>query len=195
MRHLILALGCSALLAATPVLADWTLDPERSHLAFVSIKSGDVAEINTFEEVHGVVGEQGDVTVTLMLDSVETLIPIRNERMREMLFETADYREALLEAKVDPEQLAALEVGSMMPLIAEGRLSLHGETQPMTISMQVARLDETTLMVASTKPLIVDAEKFGLSDGVEQLREIAGLERIARAVPVTFVVTFVAQPE
>ncbi|MBK1709683.1 YceI family protein [Marichromatium gracile] len=195
MRHSILALGCSALLAATPVLADWTLDPERSHLAFVSIKSGDVAEINTFEEVHGVVGEQGDVTVTLMLDSVETLIPIRNERMREMLFETADYREALLEAKVDPEQLAALEVGSMMPLIAEGRLSLHGETQPMTISMQVARLDETTLMVASTKPLIVDAEKFGLSDGVEQLREIAGLERIARAVPVTFVVTFVAQPE
>ncbi|RNE90986.1 YceI family protein [Marichromatium sp. AB31] len=195
MRHSILALGCTALLAATPVLADWTLDPERSHLAFVSIKSGDVAEINTFEEVHGVVGEQGDVTVTLMLDSVETLIPIRNERMREMLFETADYREALLEAKVDPEQLAALEVGSMMPLIAEGRLSLHGETQPMTISMQVARLDETTLMVASTKPLIVDAEKFGLSDGVEQLREIAGLERIARAVPVTFVVTFVAQPE
>ncbi|KXX63820.1 YceI family protein [Marichromatium gracile] len=195
MRHSILALGCSALLAATPVLADWTLDPERSHLAFVSIKSGDVAEINTFEEVHGVVGEQGDVTVTLMLDSVETLIPIRNERMREMLFETADYREALLEAKVDPEQLAALEVGSMMPLIAEGRLSLHGETQPMTISMQVARLDETTLMVASTKPLIVDAEKFGLSDGVERLREIAGLERIARAVPVTFVVTFVAQPE
>jgi len=195
MRHSILALGCSALLAATPVLADWTLDPERSHLAFVSIKSGDVAEINTFEEVHGVVGEQGDVTVTLMLDSVETLIPIRNERMREMLFETADYREALLEAKVDPEQLAALEVGSMMPLIAEGRLSLHGEIQPMTISMQVARLDETTLMVASTKPLIVDAEKFGLSDGVEQLREIAGLERIARAVPVTFVVTFVAQPE
>ncbi|AHF03219.1 polyisoprenoid-binding protein [Marichromatium purpuratum 984] len=195
MRHSILALGCSALLAATPALADWTLDPERSHLAFVSIKSGDVAEINTFEEVHGVVGEQGDVTVTLMLDSVETLIPIRNERMREMLFETADYREAVLEAKVDPVQLAGLEVGALMPLIAEGRLSLHGETQPMTISMQVARLDATTLMVATTKPLIVDAEKFGLSDGVERLREIAGLERIARAVPVSFVATFVAQPE
>ncbi|NKN32008.1 YceI family protein [Marichromatium bheemlicum] len=195
MRDSIRALTCAGLLVATPVLADWTLDPERSRLSFVSIKSGDVGEVNTFEEVHGVVGDQGDVTVTLMLDSVETLIPIRNERMRELLFETTDYREAVLEAKVDPELLAGLEVGAMMPLTAEGRLSLHGERQPMTISMQVARLDETTLMVASTKPLIVDAEKFGLSDGVEQLREIAGLERIARAVPVTFVVTFVAQPQ
>jgi hypothetical protein len=47
-------------------------------------------------------------------------------------------------------------------------------------------------MVAATKPLIVDATKFGLSDGIEKLREIAGLSSISHAVPVTFVMTFVA---
>jgi len=48
------------------------------------------------------------------------------------------------------------------------------------------------VMVASTKPLIVDAAKFGMTEGVEKLREIAGLQSISNAVPVSFVMTFVA---
>jgi hypothetical protein len=41
----------------------------------------------------------------------------------------------------------------------------------------------------------VDAAKFGLSDGVEKLREIAGLDSISHAVPVSFVMTFVPAQE
>ena len=179
---------------ATPVGAGWNLDPARSHLAFVSIKAKDVGEVNSFQEMAGHMGDDGAVTVTMALDSVETLIPIRNERMREFLFNTADYKDATLTAKIDPALIAGMQPGEIRAITAEGNLALHGATQPMTLSMQAAKLDAGTVMVASTKPVIVDAAKFGLTDGVEKLREIAGLDSISQAVPVTFVMTFVDVP-
>jgi len=186
-------LGSTLVLAlvTAPALAEWSLDPSRSHLAFVSIKAKDIGEVHSFQEMTGTIGEDGQVTVSLMLDSVETLIPIRNERMREFLFETTNYKDATLSAKVDSEIIAGMKPGEIVDVSAEGILSLHGEQQPMILSMQAAKLDNGTVMVASTKPLIVDAAKFGMSDGVEKLREIAGLASISNAVPVSFVMTFV----
>ncbi|WP_295884024.1 YceI family protein [uncultured Thiohalocapsa sp.] len=182
-------------LAAGPVAAGWSMDPTRSHLSFVSIKAKDVGEVNTFKEMTGTISDDGQVTVSMFLDSVETLIPIRNERMREFLFETTNYKDATLSAKVEPATIAGMEPGQITPLTAEGNLSLHGSIQPMIIEMQAVKLADGTVMVASTKPLIVDAAKFGLSDGVETLREIAGLDSISHAVPVTFVMTFVPAQE
>jgi polyisoprenoid-binding protein YceI len=182
-------------LSAAPALAGWSLDPARSHLAFVSIKSKDIGEVHSFNEMAGTIGDDGEVRVSLTLDSVETLVPIRNERMRELLFQTTDYQNATLTAKVDPTLIAGMQPGDIAEITAEGILSLHGEQQPMIVSMQAAKVADGTVMVASTKPLIVDAAKFGLSDGVEKLREIAGLASISNAVPVTFVMTFVEAPE
>jgi hypothetical protein len=186
-------LGSALVLAlvTAPAWAEWSLDPSRSHLAFVSIKAKDIGEVHSFQEMAGTIGEDGQVTVSLMLDSVETLIPIRNERMREFLFETTNYKDATLSAKVDPAIIAGMKPGDIADVSAEGILSLHGEQQPMILSMQAAKLDNGTVMVASTKPLIVDAANFGMSDGVEKLREIAGLASISNAVPVSFVMTFV----
>jgi polyisoprenoid-binding protein YceI len=191
--HLPAALA-ACLLGATiagPAAAGWTMDPARSHLSFVSIKAKDVGEVNTFQEMSGTIFDDGVVTVSMALDSVETLIPIRNERMRELLFKTADYKDATLTAKIDPAIIAGMQPGEIREITAEGNLSLHGATQPMILSMQAAKVDGGTVMVASTKPLIIDAAKFGLTDGVEKLREIAGLDSISQAVPVTFVMTFV----
>ncbi|MBK5962590.1 polyisoprenoid-binding protein [Thiocystis minor] len=194
MRNSMLTLILSGILTATPALADWTLDPARSHLTFVSIKANDVAEVNTFGKMAGTLDAEGQATVTLLLDSVETLIPIRDERMREFLFETTNYREAVLTARIDPKLIAEMAVGDITQINAEGSLSLHGQVQPMTLLMQAAKLNASTVMVASIKPPIIDAAKFGMSDGVEKLREIAGLASISKAVPVTFVITFVDTP-
>jgi polyisoprenoid-binding protein YceI len=177
------------------VSADWGMDQSRSHLAFISIKAKDVGEIHTFTDMSGSIADDGQVTVSMMLDSVETLVPIRNERMREFLFETTNYKDATLTAKVDPGIIAAMEPGQIADITAEGTLALHGATQPMVLHMQAAKVADDTVMVASTKPLIIDAAKFGLSDGVEKLREIAGLASISNAVPVTFVMTFVSNSQ
>ncbi len=191
MRHLELCLTLIAALAPTVAHATWTLDEERSHLTFISIKSKNIAEIHTFQQMSGTIDDDGQATVTLDLDSVETLIPIRNERMREFLFETTEFKEAVLRAKVDTQMVTGLSVGETTVVAAEGTLSLHGEGQAMSVLMRAAKLANDTVMVASVKPLIVDATKFGLDDGIEKLREIAGLPSISTAVPVSFVMTFV----
>lgn len=181
----------SVLVTALPVAAQWQLDPERSNVEFISIKAGHVAEVHTFNEVQGAIADDGSVNIALMLDSVETLIPVRNERMREFLFETTNYKDATIAAKVEPELLSGMQAGEIRDITAEGRLTLHGATQPLTLVMRVARVSDDAVMVASVKPLIVDAAKFGLDSGVEKLRDIAGLDSISRAVPVSFVITFV----
>lgn len=193
MKHLIPALLTTTLAGALSVpnaLAGWTLDPEQSQVAFVSIKSHDIGEAHHFTKLAGQVDDTGEAQVEIPLASVETLIPIRNERMREMLFKTAEYETATLSAKIDPSLLSAMQPGDIQPVVAESTLSLHGASQPLTLSMLAAKVDADTLMVASSKPVILDAANFGLGEGVEKLREIAGLERISKAVPVTFVLTF-----
>lgn len=185
-----IALTGALVLGASPVLADWTLDPERSAVTYVTIKSTNIPENNHFKEMRGQIDATGQVVVTLMLDSVETLVPIRNERMREILFDTANYKDAELKARIDPKALESLPVGQIQRMAAEGQLTLHGQSQTLTLSMMVGRLDADTLMVASTEPLLIEASKFGLSEGVEKLRAIAGLPSISEAVPVVFVVTF-----
>jgi polyisoprenoid-binding protein YceI len=196
MNRLAPALAAAALagsLIAPAAAAEWALDPERSQVAFVSIKSDDIGEAHHFEEISGQVDDDGQATVDIKLASVETLIPIRNERMREMLFNTTEYNDATLSAKIDQSKIAAMRPGDIIRLAAESTLELHGNSQALVLDMQVAKVAPSTLMVASTKPVILDAKNFGLGDGVDKLREIAGLERISDAVPVTFVLTFEEQ--
>ena len=192
MRDSILSIALTGVLVlgASPVLADWTLDPERSAVTYVTIKSTNIPENNHFKEMRGQIDATGQAVVTLMLDSVETLVPIRNERMREILFDTANYKDAELKARIDLKALESLPVGQIQRMAAEGQLTLHGQSQTLTLSMMVGRLDADTLMVAGTEPLLIEASQFGLSESVEKLRAIAGLPSISEAVPVVFVVTF-----
>lgn len=185
-------LTTSLAIASTPPLhaAEWTLDPARSHLSYVSIKAGHIGEVNHFTEIDGQIDSDGQVVINTELNSVETLIPIRNERMREVLFKTTQFSDATLSAKIDPAQIDAMRPGQILEVVAESSLSLHGEQQPLVLKMQVAKLDADTLMVASSEPVVLDAASFGLTEGIEKLREIAGLESISRAVPVSFVITF-----
>ena len=71
---------------STPAQADWTLDPSQSELAFSSIKASRIAEIHTFTSIRGNITDSGDATFQIDVSSLETMIPIRNERMLEMLF-------------------------------------------------------------------------------------------------------------
>lgn len=181
----------SLLLALAPAVAkaDWTLDSDKSSLAFVSTKAGEVAEVHRFGTLSGSLADDGAFEVSVALDSVDTGIPIRDERMRELLFDTARFPEATVTARVDLGPLRALGPGEQAELATEAQLGLHGATVNLTINATVARLDGDTLLVTSSEPLVVNAGQLGLADGVNRLREIAGLSAISPAVPVTFRLT------
>jgi polyisoprenoid-binding protein YceI len=177
-------------LATATANADWQLDNDRSTLSFVSTKKGDIAEVHHFKALSGRLADDGSVDIAIALTSVDTSIPVRDERMRQFLFETTDFANATVTGKVDPGVLEALEPGAAVATALEAQVSLHGETQSLILEVVAARLDDDTLLVTSRLPVVVQAGDFGLVAGIEKLREIAGLPSISKAVPVSFVITF-----
>jgi polyisoprenoid-binding protein YceI len=167
------------------VAADWTLDPDQSSLHFVSIKNGTTAETHRFAELEGKVADSGKVTVDVHLASVDTKIPIRDERMQEMLFDTKNTPMAKITARVDVAGFEQMQEGAIANKDVKLTLSLHGKSMDYDARMQVVKLASGGIAVSTEQPLLVKAEDFGLAGGIEALREIAGLSSIATAVPVT----------
>ena len=180
----------TTLLAAGPCFAAWTLDNDSSQVSFVSVKAGDAGEVHRFTEISGELSSSGKASVTIQLASVDTLIPLRDERMRELLFQTNLFPTASLSTDIDMDALNAIKPGDSMDMAANLTLDLHGQQLTLVAEMIVARLGVHRLMVSSRKPVIVNAASVDLVNGLEALREIANLPSISKAVPVSFVLTF-----
>jgi hypothetical protein len=158
----------------------------------VSTKATNVAEVHTFDTLSGSVGGDGHARVVIQLASVNTLIPIRDERMREMLFQTELLPTATVDARLDIARIVNMAVSTSEILTTELLLTLGESRLPITAELLVTRIAADRVLVAATKPIIVNAGALNLAEGVEALREVAGLPSISQAVPVTFVLQFVA---
>ncbi len=187
-----IVMGLFALLAfaqAPMALAQWSLDNDASTVSFVTVKAEHVAEVHTFDSVTGSLSSDGDFILNIELASVNTMIPIRNERMQSMLFHTGMFPRATISGEVDISVLGALAAGESMAMTVPITVDLHGATQNYDAEIMATRT-ASGVVANSVKPIIVTADAHGLVDGVEALREVAGLPSISRAVPVSFTVVF-----
>ena len=177
--------------AAAP-LADgaWQLVADQSRVGFVSVKAGNVGEAHSFEKLEGSVDAKGAVRVAIDLASAQTGIDVRNQRMREMLFEIANFPAATLTAQIDPAAVKALKPGERKAMTVPVNLDLHGTLNSIEARLMVTRLAGNSLLVETTAPIIVDAAAVGLEGGVEKLRAVANLPAISTAVPVTASLVF-----
>ena len=179
----------SIALLAGSAQAQWSLDNSASTLSFVTVKADHVGEVHTFDQLSGSIDDRGNVEIMVELASVNTLIDIRNERMQNMLFETNLFPRAMITGDVDLASFVEMSPGASITAQVEFELDIHGVSNSYNTELIVTRL--VNGVVASTsKPIIVTAASHGLVDGVEALREIAGLPSISRSVPVTFNVVF-----
>lgn len=188
MKAMLLGLGMSVV-SASVLASNWQVSSQDSVVNFISVKKGDVAEVHKFTQVSGTLDEKGSFNLSIPLTSVWTDIEVRDVRMKEVLFETARYPSVDLTAKVDAAAIDKLPIGGMSSLSLEARLALHGDTKTILVNVRVAKLSEDQLLVTSEYPIIVNAADFGLTSGVDKLRELAGLSAISQAVPVSFVLT------
>ena len=168
----------------------WRVNNDLSKLSFISIKAGDIGEVHSFTRLNGTIDSDGQVDVSIDLTSVETLIPIRNERMQEFLFETGAFPAARIAATLEAAAIAGLNPGDVRVQAVEATLTLKEQTIPLTMQLIAAKVGENRLVVSSLQPILLNAGAVGLSEGVEKLRDIAGLPDISQAVPVTVVLTF-----
>lgn len=183
----LIALTCLATMTAH---ADWSLSNDGSRVSFVSTKAGSVAEVHHFKSISGTIDAAGKVEVTIQLASVDTMIPLRDERMRDMLFEVARFPTASVMASIDPAVIDGLAAGQTTTLTVQAQLSMRGQTLAVPLELVVAKLGNSRVLVSTVQPTVVNASQVDLVAGIEALRDIAGLPSISPAVPVSVVLAF-----
>ncbi|SDJ50981.1 YceI family protein [Microbulbifer yueqingensis] len=185
-KTFIAALAASLACLSQAAFAGWEVSAEQSEISFVSVKKTRVAETHKFNSVSGDVTDSGRATINIALASVETGIPIRNERLQSMLFHTERFPTATVSAQIDSDKLAGLQAGQSYSAEVPLKLSLAGSQHTESAKLRVTGLEGGRALVTTAEPIVIDAADYGLVQGIEKLREVAGLDAISPIVPVTF---------
>lgn len=188
MKYLYKTFCLMGLLLASSMVsaAAWQVDNSQSQLSFVSVKKSSIAEVHHFDWMTGSLNEAGEFALEIDLTSVNTGIEIRDSRMKEFFFEVGAYPTAGLHAKINPDFISELAVGQSKPLALDAELDLHGQKQTLAMTLMVTKVSDKELLVVSNQPVILNVADFDLVEGLEKLRELAGLPSISQAVPVSF---------
>ena len=188
-KRYVASLSLAALASAAPAWAEWQV-ADNSGIQFVSIKNNTIGEISHFDMISGTVGDQGAVEVRVALDSVETNIGIRNDRMKKMLFEVGLYPEAVITAQLSEEAMAAAGSSSRAAVPVVLQIDLHGQVVSKDAVLTVSATDAGGFSATTSQPILLNAAEFNLEDGVAALQSVAGLNAISRVIPVTVSLNF-----
>ena len=170
-------------------VGEWTLNSTASQLNFITTKNASKTEIQSFNALQGKI-DKGHVTLTVDLNSIDTGIEIRDERLKTLFFDVVKFPTASVTIDLRKSDLSHLTQGQTKVLKFDAELSIQGVTQAMQVELQVVALGKNQLLVFSRQPIIIDLKNFKLLEGVNKLREIANLKSINSAVPVTFSLLF-----
>ena len=179
------------LVFASIASADWTLT-ENSEIHYLSTKvftnnSGSITENNVISGVTGSVSKRGKAKIDIDLLSLNTAVPIRNERVQKFVFGIDTFSpKATIEADVPAEALQATTQNLDIPAI----LTLAGQSTDVVLHVAVHHHHDT-IQVVSVKPTVVKGSEFNMAAGFAKLTELAGLGYIPMDIPVSFSVTLV----
>ena len=188
MKKIVFGLCLYAAAMATQALE---LASESSMLNVVSVKNNRVAELFSFDAVTGQLNTTtGKALINIDLASIDSGIDIRDKRIKKYLFDVDNQPLATFNATIDTDALAAIEVSSPQAMTVEGELMLGGKRQALRFNTLVSRLENGDIRVVTTSPAFIDIAALGLEQGIDKLRQLAGLNSITLAVPVTFSVLF-----
>lgn len=189
---LIYGLALSSLLAVN-AHAGWNLN-EGADVTFLSTKiftdQRTVTEQSSFAEVTGSVSDGGKLMLSIDLGSVDTGIGIRDQRLRDWVFENKRHQQAEISGQIDMSAVTALQSGESIRVKQALVLNIKDTVVPMSADLQLQRTATGDIQVATLSPLVLDTAKMAMTGGVEQLVEVMGLAVIVTQVPVMFNGTF-----
>ncbi|GGY67524.1 DUF1592 domain-containing protein [Marinobacter zhanjiangensis] len=174
-----------------PVMG-WSLNGAESDFSFITVKNTNVAEAQSFQNLQAFVDTSGKATLAIDLNTVDTGIGIRDERIRDYLFASGLLPTLYFTTYVDIATVTAQEPGEAEMMTLDGRLSLNGVSQDTTADVMVIRTADDRVAVRTARPVMIQGGDFELTGGIETLRSLAGLSAIGQTVPVYFNLSFTA---
>lgn len=189
MKFLLSILLSSILFLPASLLASTlNLQGEQSVVSFVSIKNNMVGETHTFDNLSGEI-KDNTATITIKPESVKTKIDIRDQRMKKYLFKVAEHHDISISADVS-SVLDDLQDDEAKQASIPAKLNLMGIEKEVTLDVMVVKQANGSILVNSTKPVIISADDYGLGAGIDMLAKLAGGIAIVKAVPVNFSLVF-----
>lgn len=183
-----------ALFLSPLAMADWQLQTDYSRISFVSVKRGDSAEVQRFTGLTGVVDAQGGVRIMVPFSGLDSGLALRDERMRNDLFQIARFSDAEVSSQVDLATWEALAVGASKIDTIQFKISLHGQERRLKAEVLVSRIGEHNMQVSTLEPVLLKTVDFDLDEGLQRLKEISAVPDITPEVPVFAVLTFQWHP-
>jgi outer membrane protein OmpA-like peptidoglycan-associated protein/polyisoprenoid-binding protein YceI len=169
---------------------DWVLNPTQSNIYMQTEKLENTIEKHRFTSIEGSVSKDGDATIKIDLNSLDTGIDLRNVRMRFLLFETFKFPNAIITAKVDKSKLTELATRTRINYTLPARVNLHGIVKDFQIPVEIGRVNDSTVTVSTIKPVVVAAETFDFTRGLGKLSDAMGGIRIVPSASISFDLTF-----
>lgn len=173
--------------------AAWTLNTTDSYLNFATTKNTHNLEVHNFTAITGDISNTGVATLIIDLNTVNTGVALRDQRMRDLLFQTSTYPSATVTVALPTTLLSSLVIGQAATTDISASLNLHGVTGAITTKVAVQKLSSSRILVQNLAPVLVKAGDYSLTDGVEALRAAVGIASISVAVPVDFTLVFDAR--
>ena len=175
--------------------ADWAASD--AGISFLSSKINkqlnSVTEQSRFTASRAVLDKDGNFKMTVDLGSVDTGIGIRDQRLKDWVFETAKFAQADISGQVDAEAVGKLAVGESVHLKQPLTLDIHGKQIQLEADLSAQRVSADKIMVSTLSPVLLDVKALDMSGGVAKLVEVMGLSSIVEQIPVSFHAEFVRQ--
>ena len=184
-------LGAAAIFIASSLFssaayADWILDAENSNISYGTVKNDMIGENNTFKTISGHLNNDGQIDIEIDLSSIDTLIEIRDGRMRDIVFKVSENATAKLSGQMDLKVYDNQEIGT-----SRISLELVGQKLEHDVKLLVTRLAKNKVMVTPHGVMFIDADDYDLVNAIEILRNLAGLDSIASVISMGFYLTFI----
>ncbi|MGF1704947.1 YceI family protein [Enterovibrio baiacu] len=162
----------------------YKIDSENSTINFATIKKQYIVEPAELTNVSGMLNEDGSFSVKAALSSINTGISIRNTRLNEIFFQSANNPDVTISGKVSLEDVEG--ANKSIPV----NVSLYGNSKELTVPVTVLKNDDQ-IIAYTVKPLIVKASEFGIPvENLNKLAETVGGITLSDTVPVSFVLVF-----
>ncbi|ACA88240.1 YceI family protein [Shewanella woodyi] len=183
-----------ALLGSTQASAQWTLDSNSAALNFLSTKvlinKQSITEVSGFNTLSGTVSDDGEFMLMVQLESVNTQVPIRDQRLRDWVFQVEKYSRVEISGQISKLELKDLAIGKPKGITQALILKTHGKVLTLKAELQLVKSADGALHVSTLTPILLDIKQLDMNLGVEKLIEVMGLASINQQIPITFYGTF-----
>ncbi|WP_318516590.1 YceI family protein [Photobacterium leiognathi] len=162
----------------------FNVDESLSTVSFASIKLQYVVEPAVINKVTGNIDENGDFIFNLPLSELNTGIPIRNERLNTLFFDSKSFPQIQVKGKVDMDILKADKaiLQKKIPFSVE----IFGTKNSVKALVNIVKVGDN-IAISSAKPVIISASNYLIpATHLTKLAETVGGIAISNTVPVSF---------